>query len=458
MRTIDPPLAFAPPRVYVLAGIWEKPVAARRAERLCQACPGAEVRTYTHADLPDIVQTEGWDHFPKMGTLAQVPPPIPLLGLYEFDRARAQALEKRMREAYRGNGHFSWSAAAGGNPFAFFCSNSRNFSCQSLDQVRPNPEHVCRPQWRLHQGQGCPHQCAYCGLGGVLIIHVNTEEYITHLARLLERNPWQKTWLLDDVMDVPTLEPQLDSLAPLMRFFESTRDRYLIIHTKTDRAEGFLRARAPKNTIIAWSLSGPTQSRELEKVAGTTEGRIEAARVCQEAGIQVRFKFKPIVPVPDWRAEATYTIEQVFAHTRPDNLSMTVLMWMEVESLKGCIPERFLDPAFLRAAEEGRPEVTGTNLAPFPHARREEVYRYYLAEIRRLDPEIPVTISTESLEMWKSLGGALGFTPANYTCGCGAGAIPGNKKLATNPWQDAKAAVCWDGAPVFAENLASVET
>lgn len=435
----DLPLAFQPPRLYVLDAVWERPDCARRAERIIAACPGAEVRTFTYDQLPGIVVDEGWDHFPRMGTLDTVPPPIPLLGVFRFDHQAVDRDVQQMRAAYTGTGGFNWHRAAGGGAFRFFCSG--------LDAVRLNPDHVCRPQWRIQQGQGCPHQCAYCALGGVLISHLNTEEYIDRLADLLRRNPWQKTFLYDDVMDVPTLEPQHNTLGPLMRFFQSTGDRYLIIHTKSDRVQPILEADAPHNTIIAWSLSGPTQSTELEKVAGTTETRIESARLCQAAGITVRFKFKPIVPVPRWREDAAYTIDLALRRTRPDNLSMTLLMWMSIEEARACIPEHLLDPEFVRGAEAIKDEVRGLRIAPFPHELRERVYRHYLAEIRRRDRNVPVIISTESLAMWKSLGPELGYTPADYVCGCGAGSTPGKRRLETSPWDDARDARTWDGHP-----------
>ena len=441
----DEPLCFEPPRMYVLKDVWETPQAARRAERLAEAWPRAEVRTFTYDDLPAIVVEEGWNHLPKMGTLAEVPPPIPVLGLFRFDRDAVAVDATRMRESYRGDGDFPFNLAAGGGAFTFFCSRSRNFTCDRLDEIRPNPEHVCRPQWRLHQGRGCSLQCAYCALGGCLISHLNTEEYIERLGDLLRENPWQKTWLYDDVMDVPTLEPQLDTLAPLMRFFESTRDRYLILHTKSDRVQALIDAGAPGNTIIAWSLSGPTQSRRIEPVAGTTEGRIEAARRCQEAGITIRYKFKPIVPVVNWREEMDQTVEMALTQTDPDNLSMTTLMWMDVDTLKRCIPTALLDAECVRAAEDAADEMAGLRVGPFPPDVREMIYRHTLAAVRRHDPDIPVAISTESLEMWGRLGADLGFTPATYVCGCGAGATPGRRSLASNPWQDAKDARTWDG-------------
>jgi hypothetical protein len=430
------PLWFKPPRVYVLAPVWENTLAARRAERICYACPEADIQTITHQDLPDIVKAEGWDIRPHMGELETVLPPIPLLGLYDFNRERAAIRAANLRNAYTGNGHFPWDLAAGTGAFRFFCSAQKT--------ITPNPEHICRPQWRIHQGEGCPHQCAYCGLGKVVISQVNTEEFIEHLAQLVKRNPWQKTWLYDDVMDVLTLEPQMNSVPLLMRFFEKTGDRYLILHTKSDRIEGVLQANAPHNTILAWSLSGPTQSRRLEKLSGTTEGRIKAARQCQAAGLTVRFKFKPIVPVKDWQAEATYTIEQALTSVKPDNLSMTVLMWMEVEKLKRCIEPEMLDPRFLAAAEQEAGNLHKSHVGPFPHPVREKIYRHYLKHIRQHDQDVPVVISTESLAMWQALGRDLGFNPGNYVCGCGAGSTPGLCRLPTNPWQDAKQARTWD--------------
>jgi len=435
------PLCFEPPRIYVLKAVWDEPRAARRAERVAAACPGAEVRTFTYDDLPDIVVEEGWDHFPRMGTLDEVPPPIPVLGLFRFDREEVARDTERMHAAYKGDGGFNFHLAAGGGAFTFFCSE--------LSEIKPNPQHVCRPQWRIHQGRGCPHQCAYCSLGGHLISHVNTEEYIERLADLLRENPWQKTWLYDDVMDIPTLEPELDTLAPLMRFFESTGDRYLIIHTKSDRVHGAIAAGAPRNTIMTWSLAAETQASRLERVAGTTESRIEAARQCQHAGMTVRYKFKPIVPVPNWREEASHAIDLALSHTRPDNLSMTTLMWMDVAALKACIGPEFLDAEFLRAAEDAADEMKEMRVGPFPQHVREQIYRHYLAEVRARDADIPVTLSTESLDMWKVMGKDLGFTPRDYVCGCGAGATPGKRKLDTNPWQDARAARTWQGHPAM---------
>jgi hypothetical protein len=434
------PLYFKPPKVYVLDRVWELPLAAARAERFCSYLPAAESITFRMRDLPDIVVHDKVDCRPQMGELAFVPPPVPFLTLYDFDRDRVAETERKLQAAYRGTGSFPWRQAAGGTAFTFFCSGGDY-------QSRPAPDHVCRPQWRINQGVGCPHQCRYCSLGYALVAGANVEEYVEHLARLVARNPWQKTYLYDDMMDVLTTEPALNAVPLLMKFFQESKDYYLILHTKSDRVEPLIEAGYPNNTIIAWSLSTPSQSRLIESMAGTCESRIEAARLAEKAGMTVRFKFKPIVPLRNWRYEADVMIDLMLRRTCPDNLSATVIMWKDLDCLLSCIPAGMLDDEFVAMARQAAGELKGNRNGPFPEPVRERIYRHYLACVRKYSPDIPFTISTESLAMWKRLGPVLGVTPANYVCGCGAGSTPGKKRLDSSPWEDAKGALTWDGLP-----------
>ena len=272
-----------------------------------------------------------------------------------------------------------------------------------------------------------------------MVIGLNMGEYLRRLGKLIDANRWQLTYLVDDASDVLVYEPELDLFSEMVRFFGRLEDRYLIAHTKSPNVD-FLQS-VPHNghTIMCYSLSAHTQSTRLEPLAGTTEERIDAARKCQEWGMPVRFKFKPIIPVREWRDEAREMIRAVFEKTRPDNLSMTVLMWMSFEEMASCIDPDLLDQRFVDKARAAANEPWEyPHVGPFPHEVRREVYEFYHREIRAISKETPLTLSTESLAMWKDLANTLGVTPGNYTCGCGPCAVPGLTALPTNPWRTAE--------------------
>jgi hypothetical protein len=154
----------------------------------------------------------------------------------------------------------------------------------------------------------------------------------------------------------------------------------------------------------------------------------------------VRFKFKPFIPVRGWRDEVRAMLRLMFERTRPDNLSMTVLMWMTFEEMAACIDLDRLDSEFVDAARRYAAEVSegDAKTGPFPPEVRCEIYRFFLDEIRAIDREVPLTCSTESLEVWETMGPLLGVKPGEYVCGCGPCATPGLKRLEQNAWAIAR--------------------
>ena len=190
------------------------------------------------------------------------------------------------------------------------------------------------------------------------------------------------------------------------------------------------------NTIIVWNLAGPTQSEVLEPKTGTTEERIEAARKCQEAGYTVRYKFKPIIPVRGWREDAARTVEMALTRTNPDVISLCCFMWMDCAEMVRRLGRDRIDPEFLAAAEASAEEMGTTVTRPFPEAMRAKIYDFYLKEIRKWNREVPVSLSTESWEMWERFRKRLGASGSNYVCGCGPQSTPRLRKLPRGAWRD----------------------
>ena len=420
-----------PPAVYAHESVAGNPQYRARLERVVAALEEpVEPVIYADDDLPRIIAQENlFENCGIMGEMDEVPDPKLVFNTFRFDGRRNERVEW-----LTGQAQISPELATtllGYRPWTW-----ANYNLEG-DPARHDK--VCRPCWRMHFQRGCAHKCSYCGLGCVLISAVNSDEWCDNLGRLIQAHPWQETYLLEDDADVPGLEPELGCLGEIIEWFGTLQDRYLIIHTKSWTSAWISDLRHSGNTIIVWSISGDTQSREIEPVCGTTGERIEAARVAQDAGYQVRYKFKPIVPVCNWREEATAAIDLVFENTSPDLISLCMYMWQDVATMKRRLPVELLDPWALEAAEEAGITPSDTRTAPFPDDVRAEVYLHYLREIRRHAPDLPVSLSTESFTMWKRLEAELGCTATNYVCGCGPNSTPGRACLTQHPFKIAAA-------------------
>ncbi len=425
---------MTPPAVFVSDRVLHDEECMQRLSSFMKATSAPDWEVVRDEDIPAMLERSVWKRTQgRASARERIFDPVFFFNTFRFDGEQDES-RRRIEAANPG-----FDAAALGDYFLGYHHFNWFNSGQPADDIKPNPQHVCRPCWRLNVSPGCPHECAYCSLTGFMVVGLNIREYLRQLDRLMEANPWQLTYLVDDISDVLVYEPEMNLFSEMVRFFGTKEHRYLIAHTKSANVD-FLRL-LPHNgkTIMCWSLSAQTQSTQLERVAGTTDQRIEAARKCQQWGMPIRFKFKPIIPVKNWRDEAREMIRSMFAQTRPDNLSMTVFMWMGFDDMASCIDLDLLDPRFVDGARKAAAcDWEHERLRPFPHEVRREIYDFYHREVRAIDKEVPLTLSTESLAMWQDLRSTLGVRPTDYTCGCGPCAVPGLKTLPANPWKIAR--------------------
>jgi len=422
---------ISPPAVYAHSSVMNNPDYRRKVERVVEAlAEPRDIIPYDDEDLPDIIRDNGiLGRMQPMGRLAVVEDPVLVFNTFRFGKeTMVQETKEQLKNTGISDGH-QLNALAGSGAFVWV-------NCNKEGDVRAK-ERVCRPCWRIHLESGCLHRCSYCDLGGLLVCMVNIDEYIERLSKLMQAHPWQQTYLLDDDADPPGLEPELDLVGPLVEYFGTLDDRYLILHTKTWNTDWLTALKHSGNTIIVWSLSGAMQSRELEPHTGTTAERIAAAQTAQSAGYQVRYKFKPIIPVRTWRADAEEAVRMIFEQTNPDVISLCTLMWMDYDALKTQIPLELLDPDLVAAAANGQEETKNKRTGPFPEHARVEIYRHYLKTIRKYSKDIPVSLSTESWSIWQLMEKELEMTATDYVCGCGPRSTPGKSLLTKHPFTEA---------------------
>ncbi|MEW6360230.1 MAG: spore photoproduct lyase family protein [Planctomycetota bacterium] len=285
---------------------------------------------------------------------------------------------------------------------------------------------MCWQLYDLHSAYGCFHKCRYCRRGRVTTLMLNIEDFLDHVDDLMAKNPWQKVFRYDVETDCLIIEPEYGMCRALVEHYAKIPDRYIILFSKSDNIDFLLDLEHKGHTIMLWTMSTPTVSRQIERDTATTEQRIEAARKCQEAGYTVRFKFKPIIPIAKWREEATDTLEKLFAAVTPDNLSMEMLFFDKVAEFKELFDMSLFDPAFIKMMEEHEASGKMTDhMHPMPDDFREEVYTHYMNEVKRLSPNTRLSLCAETQEMWKRLGPKLGMNGKSFACNCSPIAVPG---------------------------------
>ncbi len=296
---------------------------------------------------------------------------------------------------------------------------------------------VCWPTMNFGTVAGCPHGCLYCGqgrAGKLLAIALNLEEYMEKIVGpVIETYPWNRVLrMILQGADLVTLEPEYGLFDVFTRKLAEYEERYGYFHTASAHLDWVKDLPRRDRLIGVWSVTCDAVARDIEPGAGRAADRFDAARKCQEWGVPVRYKFKPIIPVRNWREEYARSIEYALKHTEPESIGFCLYIWNSVENMEKTLPLDLLDPRFVDAARKHADEMRGKRQAPFPHELRKEVYQFMIREVRRWDKDVLLYVSTESREMWDELRDELGQDPRAYVCGCSAVAVPG-RKLALSP-------------------------
>lgn len=288
---------------------------------------------------------------------------------------------------------------------------------------------VCWPTRDFGVVSGCSHGCFYCGdgkFGKFLSVGLNIDEYMREVVEpTIAEVPDQTCFrMIGWGADIISLEPEYGCFASYLATL-AKHDRYGYFHSNSDNV-GWVADEPNRDRLIGvWSLAPEKVAREIEPGSPSAAARIEAMRTLQDAGVPVRIKLKPAIPVVGWQEEFSALIRDVFAAVKPETIGFCCIIWMEVDALKQRLGGELIDPEFLQAAEDAVEEMKGQTHAPFPHEWRAKLYRFLISEVRRWDADVPIFLSTETREMWRELEDEIGQQARTFMCGCNPVQVPG---------------------------------
>ena len=406
-----------PPAVYISDRVREDARCMARVERMMTRIECDNVLDTDDDALARLVEERQWHTSRRLtGDVKQGDPPI------VFSRFRWLTPE----------GEAEYLAANPGRNSRFF--GFHPWRLRDREHVLRREQTVCQSAWELHTAYGCLFKCAYCNFPDCLVLLVDLEEWLEHVAELVAANPWQSLYKYDSTSDILTFEPEYGASALLVPWFAEQPNAWLMHYTKSANVDPLLDLDHRGHTIVCWSLTNHTQSRVIDIDSAPMEERIEAMRKCQEAGYPVRCRFSPMVPIKGWERENREMIRLLLSKVKPDVIALqTLSRFPTYDIVERVFDEDLLDPRFVEAMRARPDEVRGKVYGPIPHALRKEMHRLCIDEIRRLAPDVPVSICLESGRMWEELGPDLGIRPEAYPCTCGGACVPGNPVMGAPP-------------------------
>lgn len=437
-----------PRKLYVMDWALRDERNVRRMERMVRGMgrQTSEVQAITAEQLPQIIRENRWIGEVRQGAYIEHKDPDIIFTAFKWvspqERARVctsnlfkECVDAHIRYGDCKQGYISGRVQAILGVADFFHYEQR---------PQWDPTIVCWSLYDLHSAWGCLHRCAYCQRGSVYVINLNLEEFVEHVDQLLAENPWQKTFRYDVEQDVLAIEPEYGACEMLVRDFAKRSDQFLILFSKSANVDHLLHLPHNGHTIMLWTLSTHTVSRRYEPRTATMEERIEAAYKCQQAGYNVRFKCKPVIPIRGWREEITHMLELMYSKVQPDNLSVEMVFFDSVAEMDATLGLENLDPEFVAAAKQEEERV-GQNWPkhlhgprPFTFEAKLQVYRHFITESRRLSPTTPVTLCAEAQRYWDALSDVLDWKPWNYVCNCGPHCKPGLRRVTMVEGPDAE--------------------
>ena len=163
----------------------------------------------------------------------------------------------------------------------------------------------------------------------MIVVYVNLHKLFQEIDQLL--NGPKKLYRIGtgELSDSLALDSITFFSKPLIHYFSQKNNALLELKTKTANVSHLLKLQHHRRTVISWSLSPIPISKNEELKTSSILQRIQAAKLCQNAGYQIGFHFDPIFYTPNWKSLYQNLIDLLFEHISPLNVA-----WISLGSLR----------------------------------------------------------------------------------------------------------------------------
>ncbi len=266
---------------------------------------------------------------------------------------------------------------------------------------------TCPNYWHFSPYGFCPYDCQYCYLAGTpgvkysptVKIFVNIDEILDQIASAASKLSEPTAFYLGKLQDGLALDSLSGYSRTMIPFFAQQKLARLILLTKSANVNNLLDMNHQGHTILSWSLNPGEISDWFESNVPTPDERIGAMQRCADAGYPLRAVIMPIIPVEGWQNIYTCFLEKLLGSVPLDRITLG-----QICSYSGAlqITERKLgkDNPISKMLEKGKSK---DGRVRFPIKTRIEVYKYLIAKIRKLQPQLQIGLCMEEADTFKAL-------------------------------------------------------
>jgi len=279
---------------------------------------------------------------------------------------------------------------------------------------------TCPNYWHVSPYGFCPYGCHYCYLAGTpgvrfsptVKVFVNLPEILVEIDRTARQLARPTAFYLGKLQDGLALDRLTGYSRELVPFFAAHPYARMTLLTKSADVEKLLGLDHRGHTILSWSLNPSEVIEEFEANTPSLEARLDAMRRCADAGYPVRAVIMPVIPVADWRNAYDRFLDRLLSEVPLRRVTLGGICsypharrLMEARLGRANAVSRALDASGSRSPD-GRMRYA----APL----RVEMYGHLVRAIRRRRADLDIGLCLEDRRVFEALG--LGASIGRCNC------------------------------------------
>jgi DNA repair photolyase len=277
---------------------------------------------------------------------------------------------------------------------------------------------ACPNYWHFSPYGFCPYGCDYCYLAGTagvwyspaVRIYVNLPEIVREIDRTANRLATPTAFYLGKLQDGLALDPLTAYSTVLVPFFARHPFARQVLLTKSAQVDRLIGLEHAGHTVLSWSLNPPEVAREFESNTPPVEERVQAMKLCADAGYPVRVNLMPIIPIAGWGTVYADFMRQLLREVPLQHLTIGGICsygqarWlMEQKRGDGNVISESMESG---RSDDGR--------LRYPQELRIRMFGEIIAAVREVRDDLPIALCLEEPDVWD----AVGLQPNRGRCNC----------------------------------------